>query len=238
MRKGLILLSVFVLLVGVYGLSWAAGIRYSKHDFGTNLSTGSAAVGYNGDPTGQICRGCHIPHKSLTKTAMSGAEETWQSKLLWRQTLVSIGDGWTLWSTADYWYTGWRNTTNSPTLISDLDSASKACLGCHDGQPFYLWATWSGYTTASAVNIVRTGAQKIDLRNDHPVGIKYDPTYATSGELKSQSTAEGSGIVFADGASVKVGCGSCHDPHNKAGEANFVRLSMSASSLCLACHTK
>lgn len=236
MRKGLILLSVFVLVVGVYGLSWAK-VAISKHDFGTSTSSGSKAVGYAGDPGGQICRACHIPHKSLAKTAMSSVAEYWDQNLLWRQTQYEGGIG--FWATGAFWYTGWRknDSTVSPQTYNDLDAASKACLGCHDGQNFYLWNTAGGaqYSTAK---ITTAGAIKTDLTNDHPVGIKYDPAFAPGGELESKDNAEADGIVFADGGSAKIGCGSCHDPHNKLGQSNFVRVSMSASSLCLACHTK
>lgn len=235
MRKGLILLSVFVLLVGVYGLGWAAGIRFSKHDFGTSDSTGSLQVGYGGDPTGQICRACHIPHKSLETSANLG--DYWSRSLLWRQTL-GARTGFFLWNySSDYWYTGWRidDTAISPKTYTDLDATSKGCLGCHDGQSFYLWPI-VGTNIYSTVKITRAGAVKTDLRNDHPVGIKYDATFGVGNELRIKTEAEGLNIVFSNDG--KLGCGSCHDPHNKASGSNFVRVSMSNSSLCLACHIK
>lgn len=105
-----------------------------------------------------------------------------------------------------------------------------------------------------------------DLSNDHPIGIPYcgnapsgavtmsactDPdffTYAinangTSGGYVNRSgSAAGKDktdmYLYANsgGGTLMVECASCHDPHS--GNATFLRVSNSASTVCLTCHNK
>jgi len=235
MRKSLVLLSVFVFLLAFSGLAEAV-ITQSKHDF-------TQAVGANVSvyPAGQqlaICDACHVPHKGLSSVR-------YRQGLLWQQTVREGQGGVSLWATGAYWYTGWQtaDTTISPVVYSDLDVGSRRCLGCHDGRTFYLWLTYArGGGIERTAAITAGGARFQNLTEAHPVGIKYDPTFYGS-DFETKITAMGKGIKFVNkttgGPGDYLGCGSCHDPHNRITDGSkFVRASLTGSALCLACHKK
>jgi len=72
-----------------------------------------------------------------------------------------------------------------------------------------------------------------DLTNDHPVNFTYNDTLATNdGSLKAPASLTGVKLY-----SNKVQCASCHDPHTST-QGAFLRVSMTGSALCFACHTK
>lgn len=99
-----------------------------------------------------------------------------------------------------------------------------------------------------------------DLRNDHPVGVRY-PTPGLGVEFNPTSNThnniayfDGNGNnkldpsdirLYNTGAGYEVECASCHDPHgvpsNGVGTVNnnsFMRVSNTGSALCLTCHVK
>jgi hypothetical protein len=99
-----------------------------------------------------------------------------------------------------------------------------------------------------------------DLRNDHPVGVRYPNVFPNS-DFKEPTAVRGNLRFFdtngnqrADvnevrlydtGDSHEVECASCHDPHGvpTAGPGStftpsFLRKSNAGSAMCLTCHTK
>ena len=88
------------------------------------------------------------------------------------------------------------------------------------------------------------------LTDDHPISFsyvavinssEYQPTGAKSGQLRTLGEATQNGVRFF-GATNRVECSSCHDPHvNYAENAEytpFLIVSNAGSNLCLACHEK
>jgi hypothetical protein len=100
-----------------------------------------------------------------------------------------------------------------------------------------------------------------DLRNDHPVGVRY-PTITGSGTDFRTPAATGGNLRFFDtngnsrpdkneirlydsGDGFEVECGSCHDPHGVPSGGNgsaflptFLRVTNAGSAVCLTCHNK
>ena len=122
------------------------------------------------------------------------------------------------------------------------------CLACH----------------SSTAGVVGTGAADFtiaaigtDLRDDHPVGVRFPTTNGTGTDWKTpNSNAAGTKFFDEDadgrmekgeirlyGANASVECGSCHDPHGVASSgslfnATFLRKSNAGSAVCLTCHSK
>jgi hypothetical protein len=125
------------------------------------------------------------------------------------------------------------------------------CAVCHNG----TGGPSIGATDFSAFNI------GTDLRNDHPVGVRF-PTVAGPGtdwkdpgrkELKlayfdnnGNQRADANEIrLYNTGDGYEVECASCHDPHGvpSAGagstfNATFLRINNVGSGVCLTCHSK
>jgi Doubled CXXCH motif (Paired_CXXCH_1) len=100
-----------------------------------------------------------------------------------------------------------------------------------------------------------------DLRNDHPVGIRYPTTAGAGTDFKEpprrearlayfdnngNGRADSSEIrLYNSGEGYEVECGSCHDPHGvpSGGPGSvfnpvFLRVSNTGSGVCLTCHSK
>jgi hypothetical protein len=149
----------------------------------------------------------------------------------------------------------WVNSSGinpSSHLALGTPGMPNGCTLCHS-------ATGIGATFGSAVSFDAyvIGA---DLRNDHPVGVRYpsmgpgvdfNPTSATHNNIayfdrNSNSKLDSTDIrLYNTGQGFEVECASCHDPHgvpsSGAGSPNinsFLRVSNSGSSLCLTCHVK
>jgi predicted CXXCH cytochrome family protein len=46
------------------------------------------------------------------------------------------------------------------------------------------------------------------------------------------------GTTASPSAQTQLECATCHEPHNKTGFPNFVRVTTSQSALCVRCHNK
>lgn len=200
------------LLLTVTSLSVSAGtIVGTKHDF--------SASGWSGN---EICVACHTPHNS--DTGVTDAP-------LWNHNL----------STQTY------SLYASPTLnatTAQPTGTSKLCLSCHDGTVAYDNTT-NGTKMAGASAVGSDG-----LNNDHPISFTYDDTLATDdGALHAPSTTA---VIIGSGDDTKSGtietamliggqvqCATCHDVHNKFTDGgSLLRVSITASKLCLTCHNK
>lgn len=140
----------------------------------------------------------------------------------------------------------------TPSQHSSLVSPGGGCIQCHSTTGFGALVTG-----APSFDVFNIGS---DLRNDHPVGIRY-PTTGPGVDFRP-TTAVFKNIAFFDnnangnpdpneirlyntGQGFEVECASCHDPHgvpsNGVGTVNnktFMRVSNSGSGLCLTCHVK
>jgi predicted CXXCH cytochrome family protein len=211
MKRYIILLVAiaFVMTKATYSQT----ISGTKHDF--------SAATWN--TTGEICKVCHTPHK---------ADITVTNAPLWNHQVTATAS-----------YTLYSSYMLDATL-GQPDESSKLCLSCHDGtvalenfgaKPTAGWPAGSNFITGDA----NLGT---DLSNDHPISFTYDATLATTdGRLFDPTTHTTSigGTISTDMLiGGKMQCASCHDVHNRSGVAKLLKMSNTASALCLTCHNK
>jgi len=138
-------------------------------------------------------------------------------------------------------------------LINDPNSLNGAPVtifgGNTDVEIIDLFGGVGSRIGASPGNTSGTG----DLSDDHPISFSYDdvladPAYnggSKDGELQTVVAATTAEVRFF-GASNRVECSSCHDPHvdyvtaalSQADYAPFLITPNTGSALCLACHNK
>jgi predicted CXXCH cytochrome family protein len=225
--------AAILLLFGMTASS-EANIASSKH----NLSaSGTGTIKATSET--ELCVFCHIPHNAKPEAP------------LWNHTATTAA--YTMYN-SDYLT---RAAYATPT---DVGQRSRLCLSCHDGTV----AVGSVYTVRGVAGPIAMtgvdGAGKMlgtasgylgtDLRNDHPVSIKYDTgTFITIGtrgmELKSPAPAinpkpyTGVKLYGAVNGTIQgyVECTSCHDPHNDT-NPDFLVVSNVSGALCATCHNK
>lgn len=259
-------LAMSAFVVGVVGFMQPAeaGISTTKHNLG---SGGGGSNKVDAAATDEICVFCHTPHGSATVT---GAP-------LWNKRLETIT--YTMYPVTDSLDSG---TPGQPQPIS------LACLSCHDGTQAMdnvlnapgsggydatgggaggLGWNWGSSPRADANGVMEgVAALGTDLRNDHPIGIKYcgggrgygggttvsgtcadadftAPTAATIGASQRMWVDTGSAgrqktdmFLFNVSSNPTVECASCHDVHSTT--ATFLRIANTGSAVCLACHNK
>lgn len=154
----------------------------------------------------------------------------------------------------------WSNPSGNATYAHfSLDKepggpANTGCTWCH---------SQSGMSSYSPVPDFTAFVIGTDLRNDHPVGIRYPSTgpgvdFRSTNDWKEYKTIkfiderndelskDDIRIYSYDGGSThQVECASCHDPHGvpSAGEGSkfiptFLRKTNSGSAVCVTCHVK
>ena len=167
--------TVAALLVGAVGFAQqaVAGISATKHNLGTTgTGTNKLSAG-----TDEICVFCHTPHASNDSAAAVAAAPLW-NKALPASTYLT------------YSTTGNGGGTLDGEVIG-VGSISLACLSCHDGTQAMdnmmnapgsgnynsAGATQAGYTWVGANQtlgkITSVANLGVDLKNDHPIGIRY-----------------------------------------------------------------
>lgn len=205
-----------IALLAITSVSSYASITGSKHDFSSKAWS-----------AGQICIVCHTPHNAAVST----------SGPLWNHTSTTQT------------FTMYSNTTIDGTVDGSPNSPSKTCLSCHDG--LTAVDSYGGATGTILLNTTNFPGTKsnlgTDLGNDHPISISYTATTAsTDGSLYNPTTttvtALGGGTITNKMLfSNKVECASCHDVHNSGAAATngkMLRVSNTASAMCLTCHNK
>ncbi|MCM2251956.1 MAG: cytochrome c3 family protein [Ramlibacter sp.] len=147
----------------------------------------------------------------------------------------------------------WNNTRGPDATIHIglSPTPSAGCLACH--------SSGAGIVGAGATDFT-VFAIGTDLRNDHPVGVRFPtagpgvdfnpPTAARPGMKWFDANGNGRPDtrevrLYDSGDGHEVECASCHDPHGVpsggAGSAfnpTFLRVSNAGSALCLTCHIK
>lgn len=160
-------------------------------------------------------------------------------------------------------YNAARITSDAPALLNEWPNASNAhvslqgpnqgCLICHS-----QGGAGDSFPTAGDFGAFAIGT---DLRNDHPVGIRF-PTAAGPGtdfndpprkearlayfDRNANGRADSAEIrLYNTGEGYEVECASCHDPHGvpSAGPGSvinptFLRVTNTGSAVCLTCHSK
>ncbi|WP_234414066.1 cytochrome c3 family protein [Ideonella sp. A 288] len=147
----------------------------------------------------------------------------------------------------------WTNPSGiDATVHVGLDPVvANGCLSCHSAG---AGINGTGATDFAAF-VIGT-----DLRNDHPVGVRF-PTPGPGVDFNTPGATrpglrwfDNNGNNFPDprevrlydsGEGFEVECASCHDPHGvpSAGvgssfNPSFLRVSNAGSAVCLTCHTK
>jgi hypothetical protein len=144
----------------------------------------------------------------------------------------------------------WNNSrgTDATIHIGLNQNPAIGCLACHSSS--------AGFVGAGAADF-RIAAIGTDLRDDHPVGVRFPTTNGTGTDWKTpNSNAAGTKFFDEDadgrmdkgeirlyGANASVECGSCHDPHGvvtsgSTFNATFLRKPNAGSAVCLTCHSK
>lgn len=196
----------------------------------------------------EVCIFCHTPHGG----SLTGP--------LWNHTLTAAS------------FTHYNSATLSSQIGATNrppSSESLLCLSCHDGTV----SVYSMYNTSNDIGQpynenVGPGSEDTriayqwgagegadlttDLSDDHPISFSYNAVInnipysagqSKAGQLRDTGVATGAGIRFF-GATQRVECSSCHDPHvdyvsaGNTGYAPFLVTTNSGSKLCLACHNK
>lgn len=210
------------------------GIVDTRHNFsnssGRDIAGGFSDLSASVADYGEVCVYCHTPHGGQTNAPLWNRQYT-------TQTFQMYNDG-----------TGGSSDLDM-TFAAQPTGVSLACLSCHDGtigidviinRPNASAAASIGNTLTDLYGGVDPDSIKIlgvDLRNDHPISMVYDP--ANDGQFNTVASIEGAGLKLYDdptlGADV-VQCATCHNPHTQ--NATFLRIPNGASSLCLTCHIK
>lgn len=180
----------------------------------------------------EICKPCHTPHNAIADETGNSVGWLWDHEL----------------TTATY---NQYDNTSAPAGPDDgvtqaaFDKLSRLCMGCHDGTVAVdSFGGASGTVFIGSINPdLDVG---IDLSNDHPVGLtaiypeagdsKFNAADANhalgpAGQLKLREMYIGATLDYV------VGCMTCHTPHYK-GFPKQLRMTNSASAMCLSCHIK
>ena len=147
----------------------------------------------------------------------------------------------------------WNNTRGpDATVHLGLNpTASAGCLACHSSGAGFVGAGATDFT------VIAIGT---DLRNDHPVGVRFpisglgvdfNPTTATRPTVRwfdsdGDNRPDTNEVrLYDSGDGYAVECASCHDAHGVPSggsgstfNPSFLRVSNAGSALCLTCHIK
>lgn len=148
----------------------------------------------------------------------------------------------------------WNNpgSTDATVHIGLAPVAANGCLACHSSGAGIVGAGATDFT------VMAIGT---DLRNDHPVGVRYPTAFGPTVDFKPPTATrgavrwfdlDGNGRpdtkelrLYDSGDGYEVECSSCHDPHGVPSGAagstfnpTFLRVANAGSALCLTCHTK
>ncbi len=213
-------------------------IASSKH----NLSvTGPGTIKATTET--ELCVFCHIPHNANPAAP------------LWNHSTTA----------ATYqMYTSDYLTRAGYATPSDVGQRSRLCLSCHDGtvaigsvymlrgQSLSSPIAMSGVAAEGRMPTTAAGFLGTDLRNDHPVSIKYDTgitlnfgSGSRTMELKTPAPPinpkpyQGVKLYGSVSGTIQgyVECSSCHDAHNDA-NSKFLVVSNAGGALCTSCHNK
>ena len=201
MKLGTCLLASVV--VAAVGTVALGGIATTAHDF-------RPATWYTSD---QICLPCHTPHNAMT--------DGLDSMVLWNHEMTT--------ATFNMYSPFAVDRPDHPDPPNQPGAPSKLCLSCHDGS--IALDAYGGAAGDPANKITGSRNLGTDLRDDHPIAVKYpasDDGYATSPD----------DVKLVDiGGEDRVECTSCHDPHSDT-FPSFLRADIGGSVLCLKCHIK
>jgi hypothetical protein len=189
------------------------------------------------------------------------ADGTFKLFSSWASNLTVSGSG-TGATSAISTTSGVTSATYTNTLSGNVDQNTKLCLSCHDGNialasfgvPHGATAALNGTITMNTFASFAVKGAGGDLTATHPIGDAATWSFPTNtAKFVDPATHAATGIVplrpMANG-NLAVGCSSCHDPHNTAGNDHFLWVNntipgttddgrqVNGSLLCQNCHVK
>lgn len=246
-------LNCSVALMMVLGLSTLALARGTSNVSNTVHNMSVSAPGfslYASDET-QVCIFCHTPH---------GGSNTGP---LWNRPVPAAG--------AFVFYDS-STISAEVKNVAAISNESLLCLSCHDGSvsvyhllnygesatitnAFFPTTNLDTFIVGSAGASPRIGASPTavnatgQLGDDHPISFSYNTVltqYTAASRAGLHTIAEVNTLSGGDvrffGATNRVECSTCHDPHvdyeTETAYAPFLNMSNAGSALCLACHDK
>ncbi len=250
MKKTLIVLVTFVLVMACAMQASSDSIVSSKHDF--SITTGFGSFQFDAV---NACSFCHTPHQANPS-----------APVLWNRSLKTSSN-FTLYASVQH--PGIQAAQNLDTTKYSL-----LCLSCHDGSTAVntvINKQGDTFTSLSFYDQIGDVTNPVDpiysmniggldasgaplpgnpsLRNDHPVGFAYTSALVTqdrqdTGYAVDQLATPNAGGYVVDQSVRLYGpsknileCGTCHDPHNNQ-YGKFLVKSNSGSALCKTCHLK
>lgn len=257
-------------------------IRNTRHNLTQRQASGGPS-GVNMDPYrndyGEICVYCHTPHAANTNVgaplwnrAIPNTTYTVYSSNSLSQTAsqpgaaslvcLSCHDGQQAVdaimnmpgsgrysatpNNSTFLNNSWNNSSG-PDATVHLGLKQGECLACHSSNAGFIGAGAADFTVA---------AIGTDLRDDHPVGVKYPTINGDGTDWKTPGGSvtgakffdddadnrmdKGEIRLYGNGADASVECGSCHDPHGVTNGSlfNATFLRKPRATVCLSCHTK
>jgi hypothetical protein len=240
-----------------------AGISNTKH----NLTSTGPTSNTNRSSGTEICAFCHTPHASNTTVT---AAPLW-NKATPDSASFSVYGTATLDSGSGTAFAPGANSLiclschdGTQAMDNMINAPGSGNWTASGGSAGY---SWSGGTANGLIGTAVTNLGK-DLKNDHPVGIEYcggdnvptssvgtcvDADFKTPTKISdTQWYVDSNGttgktkddmMLYPNGTTVRVECGSCHDPHvepkgDVGTQTAFLRTSQANSGLCLSCHVK
>ena len=181
-------------------------ISYTPHNM-NNVDVWGVRV-----PQQRVCLPCHTSHNAR---------------------LDDNGENLALWNHAITDQTFQMYTTAAGHQGGQPEGVSKLCLSCHDGATAIdSFGNNEGFFNDIKIAAGLPSNLGTDLRDDHPIGIRYPPPDLP--QYNDKSTFVGVKVVTIDGVD-RVECTSCHDPHDNS-LGMFLRQTLDGSALCLECH--
>lgn len=254
--KNTVVLALIVTGVLVSTLAMAASnVANTKHNFSISGTSSFHEIGFT-----QVCVFCHTPHNAG------------QTRLLWNKAGGNPGTFFKMYTSSGSLTSFTKKSkleTDSPSLfcLSCHDGKTAMNVLHNSGQgtaapgypagskyasgnadflaPQAMPDGWGGFLPSVDLGST-TGTQDRagnDLTDDHPIGFSYDSvlTEEVANSLHTTNEAKNAGIRFF-GATNRVECSSCHDPHadyvTTPELKPFLVKSNAGSALCLACHNK
>jgi predicted CXXCH cytochrome family protein len=193
-------------------IAYGASITGTAHNF--------IGSGWSG---GELCVVCHTPHNAVLTDPVSGEPEHY----LWNHAFSAET------------FEIYRSRGDSAYGPTDINHASRRCLGCHDGVTALDAFKKAGTTTIATGTVTMSPGIPanlgLDLRNDHPISVDYAAAEAADSELKPAAGISAAGLRLDGGA---VECSTCHDAHGTPGHPHLLKLANTGSALCFVCHDK
>lgn len=240
---------IILLFLITFTATWMAGaaptpVANTKH----NLSTsGTGTIKSTGAGTSEICVFCHTPHSALTGSDAS-------LRPLWNRNMSTAL--YTVYTSDVLSQLGGGTYPAAESPATGAHVKTRICLSCHDGT-IALGSLVNMPSGVSTIPMQGTGADYkmpqtaagyvgIDLRDDHPVAIKYVSGSGPGQDPELRGLITGNKIWLYDSTAVKtqnttgtgyVECTSCHNAHDNQ-YGNFLVDANSQSGICASCHNK